>query len=137
MNRNDKRASVCGLEFLPIGQAIVEDLPGNPHIKVTGSFTRIPIASGEFRESEEPGNPIEQELEAVVTGTSTEILATYRNLFVNYGLVRLTMTNGDRKVIGNNEFPVLVSTNLGGSPQQLTLSFKRESPEPAKEYSSF
>ena len=40
------------------------------------------------------------------------------------------------RVIGTDEFPVLVSTELSGSPQSLTLSFKRDSPEPAKTYSS-
>ena len=137
MSRNDKRASICQLEFLPISQATVENRPGNPVIRVRGTFTRLPIASGEFRESETNGNPIEQELEAIITDTSAANLTGYRNLLAEYGLLRMTLTNGDVRVVGTDEFPVLVSTELSGTPQSLTLSFKRNSPEPAKRYSSF
>lgn len=137
MNRNDKRAAICCLAFLPIGQATVRNKPGYPSIQVRGTFTPIPIASGEFQESETNGNPIEQELEAVVTDTNADNLTAYRNLLADYGLLLVTLTNGDQRVIGTDEFPVLVSTELGGSPQALTLSVKRDSPEPAKVYSSF
>lgn len=137
MNRNDKRAAICRLAFLPIGQANVRNKPGSPSIQVRGTFTQIPIASGEFQEGETNGNPIEQELEAVVTDTNADNLTAYRNLLADYGLVLVTLTNGDQRVIGTDEFPVLVSTELGGSPQALTLSVKRDSPEPAKVYSSF
>lgn len=137
MNRNDKRAAICRLAFLPIGQATVLNKPGNPSIQVRGTFIQIPIASGEFQEGETNGNPIEQELEAVVTDTNADNLTAYRNLLADYGLLLVTLTNGDQRVIGTDEFPVLVSTELGGSPQALTLSFKRDSPEPAKVYSSF
>ncbi len=137
MNRNDKRAAICRLAFLPIGQATVLNKPGNPSIQVRGTFIQIPIASGEFQESETNGKPIEQELEAVITDTNADNLNAYRNLLADYGLLLVTLTNGDQRVIGTDEFPVLVSTELGGSPQALTLSFKRDSPEPAKVYSSF
>ena len=137
MNRNDKRAAICRLAFLPIGQATVRNKPGNPSIQVRGTFIQIPIASGEFQESETNGKPIEQELEAVITDTNADNLNAYRNLLADYGLLLVTLTNGDQRVIGTDEFPVLVSTELGGSPQALTLSFKRDSPEPAKVYSSF
>ena len=113
MNRNDKRAAICRLAFLPIGQATVRNKPGSPSIQVR------------------------QELEAVVTDTNADNLTAYRNLLADYGLVLVTLTNGDQRVIGTDEFPVLVSTELGGSPQALTLSVKRDSPEPAKVYSSF
>ena len=137
MNRNDKRAAICRLSFLPIGQATVKNTPGNPSIQVRGTFIKLPISSGEFQETETNGNPIEQELEAVITGTNADNLTAYRNLLADYGLLLVTLTNGDQRVIGTDEFPVLLSTELSGSPQALTLSFKRDSPEPAKVYSSF
>lgn len=137
MSRNDKRAAICKLEFLPISQATVENRPGNPSIRVRGTFIGLPISSGEFRESETNGNPIEQELEAMITDTNATHLAEYRTLLADYGLLLVTLTNGDQQVVGTDEFPVLVSTELGGTPQSLTLSFKRNSPEPAKSYSSF
>ena len=136
MNRNDKRAAICRLAFLPIGQATVQNKPGQPGIQVQGTFTKLPISSGEFQESETNGNPVEQELEAVITDTNAGQLEEYRRLLADYGLLLVTLTNGDQRVIGTDEFPVLVSTELSGSPQSLTLSFKRDSPELAKTYSS-
>ena len=137
MNRNDKRAAICRLAFLPLSQATVQNIPGKMTIGVRGSFTQLPISSGEFEETETNGNPIEQELEAVITDTSVAKLQEYRTLLADYGLLLVTLTNGDQRIIGTDEFPVLVSTELSGSPQALTLSFKRNSPEPAKSYSSF
>ena len=137
MNRNDKRSAICRLSFLPIGQATVSDQPGNRIIKVRGSFNPVPIASGEFRETEEQGELVEQELTATVTDTGSDHLAGIRDLFAQDGLVRLTFTNGEQRVVGTGEFPVHVNAELSGTPQVLTLSFRRNSAEPAKNYSSF
>lgn len=137
MNRNDKRSAICRLDFLPVSQATVTDQPGSDLIKVRGSFNPVPIASGEFRETEEQGLPVEQELTAVVTDTGSDHLADIRQLFDQDGLVRLTFTNGEQRIVGTEEFPVHVNTELSGSPQALTLSFTRNSPEPSKKYSSF
>ena len=137
MSRNDKRAAICRLAFLPISMATVQNIPGEMTIGVRGTFTQLPISSGEFEETETNGEPIEQELEAVITDTSVEKLSEYRTMLAEYGLLLLTMTNGDQRVVGTDEFPVLVSTELSGTPQALTLTFKRNSPEPAKKYSSF
>ena len=137
MKRNDKRAAICRLDFLPVSLATVSDQPGSRLIKVRGSFNPIPIASGEFRETEEQGLPVEQELTAVVTDTGSDRLAEIRNLFAQDGLVRLTFTNGEQRVVGTGEFPVHVNAELSGTPQVLTLSFRRNSAEPAKNYSSF
>ena len=137
MNRNDKRAAICRLDFLPISQATVKNQPGNNLIQGSGSFSPVPIASGEFRETEEQGAPVEQELEAVETDTGSGRLAEIRELFAQDGLVRLTFTNGEQRIVGTDEFPVHVNAELSGSPQTLTLSFRRDSAEPAKIYSSF
>lgn len=137
MNRNDKRSAICRLAFLPLSQATVKEQPGEATIQVRGTFTEIPIASGEFRETGEPGNPVEQELQAAVTDTSSERLAAIRQLFSQYGLLLLTGTNGERRVVGTSQFPVAVTVEFGGSPASMTLSFSRNSPEPSKIYSSF
>ena len=137
MNRNDKRSAICRLDFLPIAQATVKNQPGEISIQVRGSFNPVPIASGEFRETEEQGLPVEQELTAVVTDTGSDHLAEIRELFAQDGLVRLTFTNGEQRIVGTDEFPAHVNAELSGSPQALTLSFTRNSPEPSKIYSSF
>ena len=137
MSRNDKRAAICRLAFLALSKATVQNTPGNPTIQVRGTFTQLPISSGEFQETETNGEPVEQELEAVITDTSAAKLAEYRTILAEYGLLLVTLTNGDQRVVGTDEFPVLVSTELSGTPQALTLTFKRNSPEPAKMFSSF
>lgn len=137
MNRNDKRAALCGLSFLPLSKATVRNRPGSPTIEVQGSFTPVPIASGEWGETEEAGYPVEQELEATVTDTGSARLTEIRTLFAEPGLLLLDFTNGDRCIAGTGEFPVQVNTRLSGSPASLSLSVKRDSPEPAKVYSSF
>lgn len=137
MSRNDKRAAICRLAFLALSKATVQNTPGNPTIQVRGTFTQLPISSGEFQETETNGEPVEQELEAVITDTSAAKLAEYRTILAEYGLLLVTMTNGDQRVVGTDEFPVLVSTELSGTPQALALTFKRNSPEPAKMFSSF
>ena len=137
MNRNDKRAAICRLAFLELSKATVRNTPGRRYIGVRGDFINLPISSGTFEEKETNGDPVEQELEAVITDTNAEHLADYREMLAEYGLLMVTMTNGDERVIGTDEFPVLVSTELGGTPQALTLTFKRTSPEPAKMFSSF
>lgn len=137
MNRNDKRASICRLSFLPIEQATVNDFLGQTNIQVRGTFTDIPISSGEWTETTDPVNGVEQELNAVVTDTSFANLNDLRTLLSQNGLLLLTLTNGERRVAGTKEFPVLVSTELSGTPASLQLSFRRSSPEPSKNYSSF
>ena len=137
MNRNDKRSAICRLDFLPISQATVKNRPGSNLIQVSGSFNPVPISSGEFRETEEQGAPVEQELQAVVTDTGSGRLAEIRELFAQDGLVLLTFTNGEQRIVGTDEFPVHVNAELSGSPQTLTISFRRDSAEPAKNYSSF
>ncbi|WP_337626273.1 hypothetical protein [Phocaeicola sp.] len=97
----------------------------------------MPVSSAEYGETGEAGYPIEQELEAVVTDTSSAELNGLRTLFAEAGLVLLDFTNGERRVVGSDEFPVQVNTELSGTPATLSLTFKRDSPEPAKVYSSF
>ena len=103
-----------------------------------GTWVSINVSSGEWKESrEEVGKPAEQELKATVTDTSSSMESQLRTLFSVDGLLLIGLTNGEKKVIGTDEFPVHVSMERGGDPAKLTLSFKRSSPEPAKVLESF
>lgn len=96
------------------------------------------ISSGEWTEiQEQVGKPIEQELKATVTDTSSIMESQLRTLFSVDGLVLISLTNGDKKVIGTGDFPVQMSMERSGDPGKLTLSFKRSSPEAAKNLTSF
>ena len=137
MSVEDKRSQLCAMSFLPLSDAEVRNLPGSDKLQVHGTWVNIDISSGEWKENrEEVGKPVEQELKATVTDTSS-METGLRTLFSADGLLMVGLTNGEKKVIGTDEFPVHVSMERSGDPAKLTLSFKRSSPEPAKILESF
>jgi hypothetical protein len=139
MNREDKRAQVCAMSYLPPSVSPMVNLPGSDSIRLN-EMLAIPIyiSSGEWKEKVEAvGKPVEQELKATVTDTSSTSERELRTLLGAEGILLLSFTNGETKVVGTDEFPVLISVERSGSPGMLTLSFKRLSPEPAKRLSSF
>lgn len=137
MSVENKRVQICGMQFLPISNARIINLPGALEMKVSGEFVRIPIASGEFKEKSESGAPVEQELKATVTDTGEDNVCKLRAIFAEEGIVLLDLTNGEKRVIGTEQFPVLLTMETSGSPAKISLSFKRDSPEPAKIFTSF
>lgn len=138
MNQDDRRSQVCGMCFLPIADASVGNFPGADFIRVRGDWEVIGISSGEFKESCDTfGGVVKQELKAVVTDTGKANMGRIQELVRQEGLVLLDLSNGDCKVVGTDQFPVSFSTEYAGSPLKLTLSFKRDSAEFAKNLKSF
>lgn len=138
MSVEDKRSQLYAMAFLPLSDAEVRNLPGSDKVQVHGTWVNIDISSGEWKEiCEEVGKTVEQELKATVTDTSSSMESQLRTLFSIDGLVLISLTNGEKKVIGTDEFPARVSMERSGDPAKLTLSFKRSSPEPAKVLESF
>ena len=133
MNQNDKRSHVCGLSFLPLSDATVINIPGERDIQVSGTWIEIDISSVDWKETREyVGQPVAQELKATVTNTSKEYESMLRNIFTTSGLLLLKFSNTDQIVLGTDEFPVSVTVERSGDPSKIFLSFKRDSPEPAK-----
>lgn len=137
MNENDKRAQICILNYLPLAEATVHNVPGAKSIQVSGKWTDIPISKGEFKEKSTSGALVEQEIKATVTNTGGEFSARMHDLLNQEGLVRLKLTNGAERVVGSDQFPVLFTLEESGSPAAFSLSCKRNSPEPAKTLTSF
>lgn len=137
MHADDKRVQICAMSFIPVARAVVRNLPGVKTIQVSGDWTLIPISSGEFKEKTTSGDFTEQELKAVVTDTGSVFSASLYDLFRQEGLVRLRFTNGADRVVGTDQFPVLLTLEESGSPASFKLSFKRDSPEPSKILKSF
>ncbi len=137
MNENDKRAQICALSYLPLPEATVRNLPGAKSIRVSGEWIDIPISKGEFKEKTTSGALVEQEIKATVTNTGNEFSARLHDLFNQEGLVRLKLTNGTERVVGTDQFPVLLTLEESGSPAAFSISCKRNSPEPAKTLTSF
>lgn len=137
MNTYDKRAQICAMDFIRLDAATVQNLPGAETIHVSGQWVALPISQGEFSEKRVPGDLIEQELKATLTDTGDEMASGLKVSQSVYGLVLLTFTNRSRRVVGTDQFPVLLTLEESGSPAKFTLSFKRNSPEPAKILESF
>lgn len=137
MSNHTKRNQICGLKFIPLSEAEVLNQPGSDTIKVTGNMKEIPIASGEFTEEHTVGFPAKQTLSANVTDTGQVTSSNLRQLFSQDGILVLKLTSGETMVVGTDEFPVLVTMTLSGSPAACQLTFDRESPEPAKFLQSF
>ena len=137
MSNRTKRNQICGMRFIPLNEAEIYNQPGSNTIKVTGYMTEIPIASGEFTEEVTDGSPTKQTLSANVTDTGQVTYANFRQLFNQEGILVIQLTSGETKVVGTDEFPILVTTTLTGSPAAYQLTLERESPEPAKFLQSF
>lgn len=137
MNADDKRAQICGMGFIPVTAAVVKNVPGLETIQVSGEWILLPVSSGEFKEKNVSGELTEQELKAVVTDTGSSFSTLLHDLVRREGLVRLKFTNGSERVVGTDHFPVMMSLQESGSSAAFTLSFKRNSPEPAKFLKSF
>ena len=137
MSNHTKRNQICGLLFIPLAEAEISNLPGSDSINVSGALTEIPIASGEFTEEQTNGSPAKQTLSANVTDTGQDTSSKLRQLFSQEGILVIQLTSGEQKVVGTDEFPVLVTMTQSGSPAAYQLTFDRESPEPAKFLQSF
>ena len=137
MSNHTKRNQICGLKFIPLAEAEIFNLPGSDSIQVSGTMEEISIASGEFTEEITDGSPAKQTLSANVTDTGQVTYANFRKLFNQEGILVIQLTSGETKVVGTDEFPVLVTMTQSGSPAAYQLTFDRESPEPAKFLQSF
>ena len=137
MNNNNKRAQICGFDFFPISTVNIEYLPGIPNVKLGGESYRIDISSCEFNEDDQEDMSVAQQLSATVTDTSHNNIGKLRSTFLEPGIIVLTYTNGEKKVVGSGEFPVFVSFSISGSPATINLNFERDSPEAAKIFQSF
>lgn len=137
MSTYDKHAQIFGMSFMPLAVAAIRNFPGANIIQVAGEWMDIPVIQGEFKEKMTSGSLIEQELKAAVTDTETDSAVSLRNLLRQEGIARLKFTNGHERVVGTDQFPVLMTLEESGSPAVFTLSFKRSSPEPAKILKSF
>lgn len=137
MNNSNKRNEVCGLEFIPIAEAEVDNMPGHNVIRLSGSTTRIPISKGEFTEEITDGTVVKQTFSAVVTNTGMANTLSLRLLLGQEGILIIHLTNGEIKVVGTDEFPVMITLTQSGTPSVHELTFDRESPEHAKFLQSF
>jgi len=134
----DKTAQICGVYYLAISEAEIEDHPGVDTIAVSGKWEKIPFSKVEYLEKQSgSGQFIKQEFSATVTGMNQEEEEKIRKAANVHLLIRIDYTNSVSKVVGNENIPVALIVEMGGSPSTYTISFKRSSPEFSKYFKSF
>lgn len=128
-----KRNRIIGIEYALLSESSVRDFPGNFIQVMTSSWQDLKITSVEFTETEPSnGDFIEQELAIVINGEDSILDSLLQTMTGNEVLLRLTYSNGEIKIVGTEENPVVLARTKTGSPVQQILSSKRKSAERAK-----
>lgn len=137
-SNQDLRNSICNIFYSPASECSMIDVPGQNWVQVTTSWKRLDYLSAELKE-EEPikGEMINQEINIRVLGKSAEIDAELDNLLSKPVLLCLFYTNGENRILGNTENPVVLSQENSGILPGTNLFSKRTSAEKAKILQSF
>lgn len=137
-NNNDRRSDICKIDFVYTSQAIIRDYPGKDIYVKTSEWTPIKYSSATFQESDElNGEPVVQELTVKISGGNEDAEQLIRNICGLEILLRLTYSNGNQKIIGTEDNPVLLSHTSSESPRVQMLHSKRNSAEKTKYLKSF
>lgn len=108
------------------------DYPGI-YAKCSGTFTELKFAEATFDEAEvENGAPIEQQLDIIIRGQNKQSDIEAIDIAGNYLILKLVYYNGDIKVVGTKENPVVLQCTTSGTPVETKFSTKRFSAEKAK-----
>lgn len=138
MNQNNKRATIVRLHFYPIVEStVVNSYPGRQILSVTGPNYDFRPQSAEFKETVIQGDEVSQQFNAIITDVSLASNASMRRILSLPGLLLLVFSNDEIRVVGTDQFPVMITLEESGRPAQFKLSFKRTSPEPSKFFQSF
>ena len=132
MNNRNKRAAIIAVGILPVSQAVSVHRPGSASVKLTGSPVAYVPSSAEFKEVITLGGIVTQQLSATLTDISSVSALSLRLAAAEPSIVVLTFSNHESRAVGSDEFPVQLQLEEAGRPGSFKLSFKRESPEPAK-----
>lgn len=127
MSNYDSHMQVCGAAFIPTSDALVTCDPAaaDSAIQVVGTWRELPLTKAEFSEEESENGLMTQKFEGSMTVAENGVLTNLRNLCTNYGLLRIDYTNGERRVVGDDEWPVMLQVTREGDPVKVKLSLKR------------
>lgn len=137
MNQNNKRAAIVQVAFYPLHSARVHYLPGRSHLSLSGSSHTFRPQTAEFKETLTQGDEVSQQFSAIITDVSLASSAGMRRNLSLPGLLLMIYSNSEKRVVGTDQFPVMITIEESGRPAQFKLSFKRTSPEPSKFFQSF
>lgn len=138
MTLNNKIAHIYSLQYMYIYSCEISNIPGNDKISVIGEWKQLKFASIEYAEKQDgQGEEWEQNFSAIITDFDNIKENELNSIKNNPVLLRLDYTNNISKVVGTDEFPVILSLSSTSTSHTYTLSFKRNSPEAAKFLQSF
>ncbi len=138
MTLNNKIANIYSLQYMYIHSCEISNIPGNDKISVTGEWKQLKFASIEYTEKQDgQGEEWEQNFSAIITEFDNKTENELNSIKNNAVLLRLDYTNNISKIVGSDEFPVILSLSSTSTSHTYTLSFKRNSPEAAKFLQSF
>lgn len=121
------------IDYVLLSEATVRDFPGKFIQVTTTGWNALKFSSVEFSEYQPSnGDFVDQELNIYINGADPTIDQELQLLCGNETLIRLTYANGDIKIIGTEENPLLLTCLSSGSPVRQTLTTKRKSAEKAK-----
>lgn len=134
MEQNNKRMQVCGAAFIRLDDAklVTSFDESNRTIQVDGEWSELHVKDAEFSEEFKAEGLYSQKFSARLANSSRSMALKVDILLRRKGLLRIDYTNGESIVVGDEEFPVLVNMTREGSPQQLSLSIKRNTSFPSR-----
>lgn len=134
MEQNNKRMQICSAAFIRLDDAkLVTSFDESKRtIQVDGEWSELPVKDAEFSEEFKDEGLYSQKFSARLANSSRSMALKVGILLRRKGLLRIDYTNGESIVVGDEEFPVLVNMTREGSPQQLSLSIKRNASFPSR-----
>ena len=129
---SDKRNSLVSVAYSePSGLQFI-DYPGNKAY-LSGTFIPISYSEANFTESDsENGAPVDQELNIIIRGQNESTDDLIVEITGKYLILKLGFMNGDVKIIGVPDNPVVLISSSAGNPVVNTVSTKRNSAEKTK-----
>lgn len=132
-NRESKRAAICGVSFIALSESTVTNVPGVSQIKVSGIWKQIKFSSADFSEQlSSDATNYEVNLTISFSDSSQENQKEVMEWTGIYILVRLDYTDGNSRVVGSDQFPVVLCLSGEGSPHAIRLTYKGQQPESSK-----
>lgn len=131
-SNSDKRSDIIEVGYAEPSNLDFTDYPGN-YCQCVGDFEPIKFTTASIQEDEpENGSAINQELSIVVRGQNRETDDTLLEIGGKYLILKLKFSNGDIKIVGTKDNPVVLSCLKSEKPLAVTLTSTRTSAEKAK-----
>lgn len=125
--------NICKVTFYPLSNLSSEiNRPGLDSVSFTGTGISLEVTSATLTEEDMGGAECVQSFSALVTDTSKNTSEVIFGICAVFGILGLTLSTGEERVVGSTEFPIALQYGLEGTPLHYKLAFKRNTPDRAK-----